>query len=82
MDNGQLFVIRFFSHNNGHLGLNHLRIAAYHPQANGQAERYNRAIVMRLRHYDTSREKSWKLFVQPSTGAYITQVNMNANTSP
>lgn len=41
-----------------------LTTTAHHPQINGQMERYNRTIVLRLRLYDIHNQQSWNTFVQ------------------
>lgn len=33
------------------LGINHLTATAYHTQTNRQADRFNKTLVERLRHY-------------------------------
>ena len=50
-DNGPQFNAKFFNSACRILGITDLYTSAYHPQTNGQVERYNRTIVSMLRNY-------------------------------
>jgi len=52
-DNGPQFVSKFFEFLCTALGMKHPTTTAYHPQANGQVERFNGTLVARLRHFIT-----------------------------
>jgi len=41
------------------LGTERVRTTAYHPQTNGQVERYNRTMATQLRHYVTDDPRRW-----------------------
>lgn len=73
-ENRPQIVRKFFETLRTFLGVKDLTTTAYHPQANGQAERYNKIIVPRLRHHVAEHQRNWDLFVQPLTYAYNTQV--------
>ena len=81
-DNGPQFVAKIFDHLVTMLGVSHLRTTAYHPQTNGQAERYNRTLVTRLIHYVSEHQNDWDQFVQPLTYAYNTQVHRTTGFAP
>lgn len=53
-----------------YLGVKQLMTMACHPQTNGLMERYNKAIVGRLRHYVPEQQDDWDDFLQPLTYAY------------
>ena len=48
-DYGPQFVTKFFEAFCSMLGLKHYLTTAYHPQTNGQTERFNKTIAARLR---------------------------------
>ena len=50
-DNGPQFAAKFFDSVCALLGIRHYLTTAYHPQTNGQTERFNMTIVQRLRYY-------------------------------
>lgn len=50
-DNGREFVSNFFGAVCSMLCIKHLIAMAYQPQTNGPAERFNKTLVERLRHY-------------------------------
>ena len=81
-DNGTQFTSKFFEEICTTLGVKHLTTTTYHPQANGQVERYNRTLVARLRHYVAENQRDWDEFVQPLTYAYNTQVHRSTGRSP
>lgn len=64
------------------LGIGRTPITAYHPQTNGQAERYNKTLEARLRHYVSEHQDDLDLYVQPLTYAYNSQIHKTAVTSP
>ncbi|CDF39905.1 unnamed protein product [Chondrus crispus] len=60
----------------------HYLTTAYHPQTNGQTERFNRTLVQRLRHYVAEHQRDWDEYIQPLTFAYNTQVHRSTETTP
>ena len=50
-DNGPQFTAKFFQAVCAELGVKKVFTTAYHPQTNGQVERYNRTILTALRGY-------------------------------
>ena len=81
-DNGTQFVSKFFETICSYLGIKHLTTTAYHPECNGQAERYNRTLVERLRHYVSEHQKQWDVYVPTLTYAYNLQTHRATNTTP
>ena len=81
-DNGPQFVARTFEFLTVMLGVVHVRTTAYHPQTNGQAERYNRTLVTRLVHYVSEHQNDWDQYVQPLTYAYNSQVHRTTGFTP
>lgn len=62
--------------------MQHFTRTAYHPQCNGQTERYNRSFVTRLRHYVSKHQDDWDRFVQILTYAYNMQVHRSSGFTP
>ncbi|CDF38306.1 unnamed protein product [Chondrus crispus] len=81
-DNGPQFAAKFFDAVCALLGVRPYLTTAYHPQTNGQTERFNRTLVQRLRHYVEEHQRDWDDYVQPLTFAYNTQVHRSTETTP
>ena len=81
-DNGRNFTSKFFQSICLAVGTKNLFTTAYHPQTNGQAERFNRTLVTRLRHFVAEHQSNWDEFVQPLTYAYNMQVHATTGTTP
>lgn len=64
------------------LRVRHPRTTAYHPKANGQAERFNRTILIHLRDHVPEQQKDWDIFVQPSAYAYDTWAHRSTKEKP
>ena len=62
--------------------MRHYLTTAYHPQTNGQTERFNRTLVQRLRNYVEEHQRDWDEYIQPLTFAYNTQVHQSTETTP
>lgn len=73
-DDGQQFVSRFFVPFYSMLGVNNIADTEYQPQKNGQAERYNSTIVLRLRHYVSEHQTNWNTYLLSLTYAYNAQM--------
>ena len=81
-DNGKQFAAKFFDSVCGLLGVRHYFTAFYHPQTNGQTERFNKTIMERLRHFAADHQTDWDLYIQPLTYAYNMQVHRSTGTTP
>ena len=55
---------------------------AYHPQTNGQAERYNRTLLSALRKYVAEDLRDWDKFANAITYGYNTQVHRSTGVAP
>ena len=81
-DNGGEFNAKFFRAVCRTLGIRNVYITSYHPQTNGQVERYNRTLKSALRKYIAEDQKDWDLFGDSITYGYNTQVHPATNHSP
>ena len=81
-DNGKQFGSRFFQSICQLLGLSNVNTSAYHPQANGQAERYNRTLQNMLTCFVEEHQDSWDNCATVSTCAYNFHVHRTTGTTP
>jgi hypothetical protein len=81
-DNGRQFTSDFFKTCCKAMGVQHIFTSAYHPQANGQVERFNRTILARLRALVGEEQGTWDLYSSAVTYAYNTQVHASTGYSP
>ena len=81
-DNGTQFTASFFRNVCRILGIHKVFTAEYHPQTNGQAERFNRTIVAAIRNYVSDSQRDWDEWLGPLTYAYNTQVHRSTGTTP
>ena len=81
-DNGKQFTSRFFQSVCQLLGLSNVFVSAYHPQANGQTERYNRTILAMLRNYINDNQDDWDRYASAVTYAYNNHVHRSTRTTP
>ena len=81
-DNGSQFTSGFFRRVCRILGINKVFTSEYHPQTNGQAERYNRTLLAALRHYVSDSQRDWDEWLGPVTYAYNTQVHRSTGVAP
>jgi hypothetical protein len=68
-DNGHHFTSGFFKTCRKAMGVQHIFTSAYHPQANGQVERFNRTILARLRALVGEEQGTWDLYSSAITYA-------------
>ena len=81
-DNGPQFNTKFFHSTCRVLGIPNLYTAVYHPQTNGQVERYNRTIASMLRNHVGEHQDDWDVYVGPLTYAYNSHVHRTTGTTP
>ena len=81
-DNGPQFNAKFLHSTCRVLGVTNLYTSAYHPQTNGQVERYNRTIASMLRNYVSEHQDDWDAYVGPPTYAYNSHVHRTKRTTP
>ena len=81
-DNGKQFASRFFQSVCKLLGLNNVYISAYHPQANGRAERYNRTLQNMLMCFVEEHHDSCDKYASTLTSVYNCHVHRSTGTTP
>ena len=81
-DNGKQFTARLFVDTCRFLGIKNVFTTTYHPQTNGQVERFNRTILSALRHYVAEHPRDWDLFSDALTYAYNTQAHASTMLAP
>lgn len=81
-DNGSQFAAKFFQAVCAVLGMKQLFTSTYHPQTNGQIERFNRVILERLLHYVNARQDDWDEHLGPIVLGYNSQVHASTGFSP
>lgn len=81
-DNGSQFTSKFFQHVCQLLGIRNLFTTTYHPQTNGQVERFNRTILAAIRSYTAEFPKEWDLYTDTITFAYNTYPHSTTGCPP
>ena len=81
-DNGKQFTAKFFQDVCRIIGIKNVFTTTYHPQTNGQVERFNRTILAALRHYVGDHPKDWDLYSDALTYAYNTQAHGSIGVAP
>ena len=81
-DNGPQFTAKFFQAVCAELGIQKVFTTAYHPQTNGQVERYNRTILASLRGYVAARQDDWDDFTSAVTFACNFRVHSSLGMPP
>lgn len=62
--NGPQFVSNFFAALCASLQTKLVSTTEYHPQTNGNVERFDKTLVARLRHYIDEHQSNWDTFIQ------------------
>jgi hypothetical protein len=64
------------------LGVNKVFATAYHPQTNGQVERFNRTIINSLRGYVTERQGDWDEYTAAITFGCNCRIHASIGLAP
>jgi len=81
-DQGPQYMSNFFIAVMKILGIETVRTTAYHPQTNGQVERYNRTMATQLRHYVADDPSRWEELLPVITMAYNSQPHRSTGIAP
>jgi transposase InsO family protein len=81
-DYGRQFTSECFKTCCKAMGVQHIFTSEYHPQANGQVERFNRTILARLRALVGEEQGTLDLYSSAVTYAYNTQVHASTGYAP
>ncbi|MBR7801843.1 transposase, partial [Undibacterium sp. FT137W] len=81
-DNGPQFASLFFQGVCDLMGIKNLFTTTYHPQTNGQVERFNRTLVDMLRHYVEEHQEDWDELLAVLTLAYNSRVHRTTGVAP
>lgn len=82
IDNGTQFAGKFFADKCRIFGAKNVFTTTYHPQCNGQVERYNSTIVKAMRQYIADHPREWDLYAEPVTYAYNCQPHLTTRIAP
>ena len=81
-DNGSQFASKLFQTVCQRFGIDNRFTSAYHPQTNGQVERYNRTVLAMLRNYVNDHRDDWDRYISGVTYAYNNTVHRTTKTTP
>ena len=81
-DNGSQFASKSLLHMYKILGVKPLFTTTYHPQTNGQTERFNRTILSALRKFVGDHPTTWDQFTDALTFAYNRQAHSSTGFPP
>ena len=81
-DNGPQFTSAFWSEFFSLLQTDIRLTSSYHPQSNGQTERFNRTLIEALRSFVNARHDNWDQFLVHFEFAYNSTVNASTGFSP
>lgn len=81
-DNGPQFVSNFWKEFFSLLQTDIRLTSSYHPQSNGQTERFNRTLIEALRSFVNARHDNWDTFLVHFEFAYNSTVNASTGLSP
>ena len=81
-DRGSQFTSTFFRNVCNILGVKQAFTSAYHPQTNGQTERFNRTLVAALRCFCSEHGRDWDTFLQGVAYGYNCTVHTATRCTP
>ena len=81
-DNGPQFAASLFESVCASRGIRHAFTSTYHPQTNGQIERFNRTMLAGLRIFTMDNVKTWAEHVGALTYSYNTTVHHSLGLTP
>lgn len=81
-DNGTHFNNHLLRAITNSLNIPHVFSATYHPQTNGQVERFNATFATQLAKYCDSEKTNWDKFLPSVVYAYNTSVHSTTNLTP
>ena len=81
-DQGRQFESELFQETCRLLGIDKTRTTPYHPQSDGQVERFNRTLKVMLSSYTSENQRDWDLHVPAIMMAYRASPHESTGTSP
>ena len=81
-DRGTQFVSQFFNHVCSILGIRQAFTSAYHPQTNGQVERFNRTLLGALQCFCSEQGRDWDQFIRAVAYGYNCTIHTSTGASP
>lgn len=82
MGNDPPFVSKYFAALCAAIGTTLITTLERHAQANGQMERFNKTLEVRLQHYINEHQTTWDTYMKPLTYGHNTQIHRTTNASP
>jgi len=81
-DQGTSFKNQLMNSLSALIGFNHILCTPYHPQSNGQTERFNSTFVTQIAKLTDRESNNWDEYLSPIIFAYNTGIHSTTNISP
>jgi hypothetical protein len=81
-DRGPAFIGELMTEITHELEIHALKTSAFHPQTNGQTERFNRTLMNMLAMYTEAHQKDWDTYLPYVLHAYRTSVHTSTGETP
>jgi transposase InsO family protein len=81
-DQGRNFTSNLFRETCQLLGINQLFTSAYHPQTDGQVERFNATLLNMISHYINTNQDNWDSILAATCFAYNTSIHRSTGETP
>ena len=81
-DRGKAFIGELMTEIAKEMEIHTIQTSAFHPQTNGQTERFNKTLVDMLSMYTETHQKDWDVYLPYVLHAYRTSIHSSTHETP